>query len=364
MIELIPLEIYIHTYYLLMLFVVVLTFVNTQSLPMHSKSNLSFINNIGWIYFVFLWLYMGLRPISGAYFGDMRTYSNIFNKYALGAPIMSSKDIAFHVFTKFSSQIMSVHTYFLVCAGLYIFPLVVVCRKWFGNYWYYGFLFLVTAFSFWAYGTNGIRNGIAGSLFLLAISRDKRISQILLILLAISFHKSIIIPTAAFVLANFYNNPKKMIYLWLLCIPLSLVGGGFFESFFGNLGFDDERMSYLTEENKYGDDFSSTGFRWDFLLYSGTAVFAGWYYIVKRKFNDKIYFWLFNTYVLANAFWILVIRANFSNRFAYLSWFMMSLVIVYPLLKKYIIAKQHKKLGLILLAYFSFTLFMNLLLLL
>src|SRR5690606_25184293 len=104
--------------------------------------------------------------------------------------------------------------------------------------------------------------------------------------------------------------------------------------------------------------FSSTGFRWDFLLYSSTAVFAGWYYIVKRNYKDKIYFWLFNTYVFSNAFWILVIRANFSNRFAYLSWFMIGLVIIYPLLKQQIIPKQHQVIGLILIAYFSFTFFM------
>lgn len=32
-------------------------------------------------------------------------------------------------------------------------------------------------------------------------------------------------------------------------------------------------------------------------------------------------------------FWVLVIRANFSDRFAYLSWFMYALVMMYPLLE-------------------------------
>ena len=36
-------------------------------------------------------------------------------------------------------------------------------------------------------------------------------------------------------------------------------------------------------------------------------------------------------YILANTFWILVIRANFSDRFAYLSWFIYSAVLIYPL---------------------------------
>ncbi|WP_313114911.1 EpsG family protein [Aequorivita sediminis] len=314
---------------------------------------------VGGFYFIFLLLYMGLRPISGRYFDDMGTYNRLFIQYSNGAPITSTKDIFFHTFTKFCSQIMTANAYFLTCAFLYLAPMIAVSRKWFKTYWFYGFLFLVTSFSFWAYGTNGIRNGIAGSFFLLAISRKKLFWKIVWICLAINFHKTMLLPTAAFILANFYNQPKKLIYIWLLCIPLSLVGGGFFEGFFASLGFADERLSYLTEGNVNNDNFSSTGFRWDFLLYSATAVFAGWFYIFKRNYKDKIYFWLFNTYVLSNAFWILVIRANFSNRFAYLSWFMISLVIIYPLLKQYILEKQHKKIGLILATYFGFTFFMN-----
>ncbi len=129
--------------------------------------------------------------------------------------------------------------------------------------------------------------------------------------------------------------------------------------FFASLGFEDERVLYLTHGNIIDDDFSSTGFRWDFLIYSATAVFAGWYFIVKKGFNDKVYVTLFTTYVFANAFWILVIRANFSNRFAYLSWFMMALVIIYPFLKQELIPRQHKVLAKVMLVYVAFTFVMN-----
>src|SRR5690554_1589566 len=165
----------------------------------------------------------------------------------------------------------------------------------------YSFLFLVTAFSFWTYGTNGIRNGIAGSIFLWGMSREKKIWQVIIILIAINIHKSMALPAAAFLLANFYNNPKVLMYFWAFCIPLSLIAGGAFIDLFASIGFDD-RTSYLTQENIYNVEFASTGFRWDFLLYSATAVFAGWFYIFKRKYKDKIYFWLFNTYILTNAF--------------------------------------------------------------
>jgi len=45
---------------------------------------------------------------------------------------------------------------------------------------------------------------------------------------------------------------------------------------------------------------------------------------------DPFYARLVNTYLFANAVWILVINATCSNRFAYLSWFMMPWVLLYP----------------------------------
>jgi len=359
MFDWVPVEIYARTYHQVigaMVFVILL-----ESIGSRYKTGNKF-RILGFVTLVFIILYMGSRPISGFYFGDMRTYANIFEDYANGMPITSTVDILFHLFTAFASKTMTVEAYFMVCAFLYVIPLYLVCKKWFGVYWFYGFLFVVGAFSFWAYGTNGIRNGIAGSLFLLGISREKRLWQIAWIVIAINFHKTMILPTGGFILANFYNRPQRVILIWLLCIPFSLVAGGFFEGFFAGLGFDDDRVTYLTEGNVHGDEFASTGFRWDFLMYSATAVFAGWYYIIKKGYRDKVYFWLFNTYIFANAFWVLVIRANFSNRFAYLSWFMIGLVIIYPLLRVKMIERQFEKIGLILLFYYSFTYIMNVIL--
>lgn len=361
MFDWIPLAQYTPIYYYMMMLVVFLTLLHTQSLAIDDNRSISYTQRAGHFILLFTLIYMGFRPISGFYFGDMGTYANIFNNYAQGAPITSLKDTLFHLFMQGSSKIMGVHGFFFLCAILYVVPLYLVCKKWFKQYWFYGFLMLVTAFSFWAYGVNGIRNGIATSFFLLGISREKRMFQILWFFLAASFHLTILLPILIFIIVQFYNKPKMVILFWFICIPLSLLSGGFWESLFANLGFEDERFSYLTVEAD-ASQFASVGFRWDFLLYSATGVFAGWYYIFKRKFHDPIYFQLFNVYVLANAFWILVIRANFSNRFAYLSWFMIALVIIYPLLKQHLVKKQHKKIGLIVLAHFLFTFVMSLIL--
>ena len=66
---------------------------------------------------------------------------------------------------------------------------------------------------------------------------------------------------------------------------------GFWESLFGSM-MEDERALYFTDES-YADSFSSSGFRWDFLLYSATGVFAGWYYWYKKRAlaDEKISFY-------------------------------------------------------------------------
>lgn len=349
--DFIPLYIYTPIFYYLLLMVVLATYAKLQK---------GFdADRTGFALLIFIIVYMGLRPVSGSFFGDMSTYNRYFEDYQNGQAVLVNKDLFFHYFTKFCSGIMTANVYFLICAFLYIYPLYLVSKKWFRGYWFYAFLLLVTSFSFWSAGTNGIRNAIAGSFFLLAISREKRIWQIALLFIAINFHKSILLPSLGFLIAQFYNKPKQLIWFWLLCIPLSLAAGGFWENLFASLGFEDDRLSYLTDGNVNEDEFSSTGFRWDFLVYSATAIYAGWYFIVKKGFNDKIYNTIFITYVFANAFWILVIRANFSNRFAYLSWFMMALVIVYPFLKVNILQNQSKVFAKVLLLYFLFTFFMN-----
>ena len=355
-IDFIPIEYYTPLFFYAILLVVIFTFFELITKGFQKTK-------YGLLLVFAIVLYMGLRPISGVYFGDTSTYARVFEHYQNGGTVTTNKDVVFHTFMMGCSKLMDVHSFFLISAFLYVFPLYLVSKKWFKQYWYYAFLILVASFSFWAYGTNGVRNGIAGSFFLWAISRDKRLFQFLLILLAISFHKSMLLPAVGFTLSLYYNKPKVILIFWILCIPMSLVAGGFWESFFANLGFDDDRVSYLTAGNVNDDNFSSTGFRWDFLLYSATAVYAGWYFIIKKGFNDKVYNNLFITYLIANAFWILVIRANFSNRFAYLSWFMMALVIVYPFLKDQLIAKKTSiKLGWIMIAYFAFTFLMNVIL--
>ena len=351
--SLIPMEIYYDIFINISLFLVLFTLFHTRILNIDNPKNLVFIKFSGISLLIFLILFFGQRPISGVYFGDTINYYRSYIAYQYGASISENvSDYGWHVFMRIAAQFMSVHTFFTIITFIYIFPMYRISKEFFKEYWYYAFLLFVVSFSFWAYGVNGIRNGAAASLFLWGISyHRKKIVMILFFLLAVQFHKTLLLPIGAYTLTYFYNNPKTYLKAWLAAIPLSFVFGGVFIALFTSLGFGDDRLAgYLS-----GEAEANSGFRWDFIFYSGFAVFAGWYFIIKRKFKDQIYFQLLNTYLICNAFWILVIRANYSNRFAYLSWFMMAIVIIYPMLKQQFFKNQHFMIGKIVFAYFAFT---------
>lgn len=269
-------------------------------------------------------------------------------------------DYVFNYFMLFCSQIMTYEYFFLLVDVIYILPCYWFSKIYFRRYWFFSFFMLVGSFSFWSYGTNGIRNGLATSLFILGLCfyNKNKLKMYAVFLLSFLTHSSVVIPIAAFVVSGLYKKPKVYLYIWLSAIPLSLAGGGFWESLFSKIGFEDRTGGYLTGGEEFQQQFSQTGFRWDFLFYSAFGVVAGWYFIFKKNVTDNFYIHLFGIYTIANAFWILVIRANFSNRFAYLSWFLMAPVIAYPMFKYKIWKDQYKVFGVIVLAYYMFTFLM------
>lgn len=360
MFSFIPLDLYTLVFFYATFFLVIISWIklnNSSSIPVSSSVQLMVVFGL-----VF---YMGLRPISGVYFGDMATYASYFKAYAKGAALNTHRtDIVFEKTMQYCSQIMSVEYFFLLISFLYVFLHYLAAKRLFKDYWYYSFLMLIASLSFWSYGTNGIRNGLAVAILMLAFSYNTKIIVAgVLSYIAFSIHKSVALPILVFALTFLNNNPKHYLAVWILCIPLSFLLGGTFETFIESTKiFDDDRMKYLSMDEEYVKEFSRVGFRWDFLLYSSTAVITGWYYIIKKQYTDIMYNRLYNVYVLANAFWIMIIRANFSNRFAYLSWFMMSIVIVYPLLKVEMFKNQAKIVGLVILIYYLFTFVLNVLL--
>lgn len=317
---------------------------------------------------IILILFLGLRPVS-YHFGDTVNYARTYTDFAYGLYTFDSdsSDWLFYWFMNKASKIMSIHAFFLIIEIGYIGCTLWACKRLMRNNVWVALLMNLVAFSYYSFGINGIRNGLACSIMLVAFSyilgtkRDKIIAAILCFC-AYNIHHSMALPilmmvVSSFILPKFKNSLQLTIAFWVLSIFLSLTIGEWLETFFAGLGFDDRLSSYITSD-EYDEQFSNTGFRWDFLLYSVMPIILGWYVVIKKKVSNKTYLMLLNTYILCNSFWIMLIRAAFSARFAYLSWFIYPILLTYPLLKLPIWKKQGDKLNWIMMANLGFTYFM------
>lgn len=308
-------------------------------------------------------LYVGLRPISWR-FQDMLAYYIQFER--LGSADFSNipwnGEWGLVVLMNIcKANAWSAATYFFIIALLYVLLQAIAYRKLVWENTMLGVLFCISAFSFWGFATNGIRNGVACSIALIGIIhiiKKENLLALVFCILAIGTHRSTMLPISMAIVAVYLvKSPKYAIYFWLTSIVISLFFGNTVAGFLSQLGLDERVDRYMAMSTvNYG--FSRVGFRWDFLLYSSVPVALTWYVTQKREIEDPIFNQLAVTYLLTNAFWVMINRVAFSNRFAYLSWFLYPILIAYIFIRIPLWDEQDKKAGWALLLHASFTIFM------
>jgi hypothetical protein len=305
-----------------------------------STSNLPYFSyKLNYFLLFFICFYFAFEPIE--IYSDKWNYENIFNATISGKEYYIKSEGGFQLYNKFIGLFTnSVFLYFLITAFLYLWGSLKFINKVFENSnRYIVFILMIASLGFYSYGTNTIRQGLALSVFLLAFSELKlNFKTILIYILAILLHKSLIILVVFSVILNFYNRKDNFVLFWILFLIISILFGSAFVNTFGDLIMDsDQRMiSYL---NDTFENYKS-GFRIDFLIYSTLPILFGIF--VKRKgFEDEFYNKLLSLYILVNAIWLLVITLPFTDRFAYLSWFLMPFIFMYPMSKKIIFRNQN-----------------------
>ena len=318
------------------------------------------------IFSIFFILFFGFRPLifGNGLFGDTmnyyRTYTLIqdYGAFSMNGDTEASKDPLFYMLMFSCAQIMDAHLFFTICIFLYVALMFAGCRKLYSQHGALLMLFCYGAFEFYPFAVNGVRNGVACSIVIFALAclcKKEKLIAIVLSLAAIGFHKSAILPIITMFFTYYVSKPKYMYITWGIAVLISLTLGGYIDSLLSMMSYD-QRLADNLQNNDAGDIVLEHRFRWDFLLYSSMPILLGWYTIFKRQLYDKTYLILLGTYIYANAFWVLAIRAIFSNRIAYLSWFIYPIVLAYPLLNFPVFKKQHsKKTAWILLAHFGFT---------
>jgi len=311
--------------------------------------------------------FVGLRPIYRD-FVDMGNYAHMYRHATFDyvAPSFDKEWLWSDFMAFFNHNGFTVYEFFLFVEFVYVMGFLVSAILVTRNHLWMVMLFVYTSFSFLSFGENGIRNGMSCSVMLIGIClmaderTSRRILAYIMMILAFGIHRSIMLPIVASIASLYVIKDTKMaLRFWLISIGISLVAGSAMEQFFASLGFDDRMSGYVNVDESFKEyAFSKTGFRWDFFLFSAFPVVMIWYVTVYRKFRDKTYDVIAITYLLCNAFWLMVIRAAYSNRFAYLSWFMYPLVVAYPLFRMNLWKDQDRRTALILFGYSGFEFFM------
>lgn len=302
---------------------------------------------------------IGLRPKASCFI-DMNNYIALFE-------IIEQRSFQFDYdtenifFDNFFSWIAASgfhwSVFFLIIALIYFMGMWICSRKLFPHDTLIAFLACLGAFSTFSYGTNGVKAGAAASLFLIALANHANGKKaILFLLLSLSFHHSMVLPIVAFALAWYYRNTRAYFYIWIFSLLCAILHISFFQILFA--GFTDERgAEYLMSS---GESWGGkSGFRIDFVIYSIMPVLVGYWALFKKFVESRTYEFILSVYLITNSVWMLCMYANFTNRIAYLSWFMYPIVLIYPFLEKSMGDNRYKMLALAVFLHVMFTIMMQ-----
>lgn len=328
------------------------------------------MSDIGKVLVLAIILIVGFRPVSG-YFGDMIVYAfNYYDRMTSGevnflTSLLSFKgEYVFVALQDFCIQYADIHTMFFICAICYFGCTYAACHRLMGTYWFAPYTAMASMIDYWGFAVNGVRNGAAAGLMILALSfRNNRLLAFLLGLLSIGIHKSLLLVAGAAIIAHYYKNTKMYLCGWFGCIFLSaLMGRSISSIIVSHLGGTDDRMArylaYAQDANAMKFQ-SSSGFRADFLLYSAVPIFIGYWYTQIKQVNDSPYRWWLNVYIIANSFWVLMMWTANTNRFAVISWFIAGIVLMYPFFKCKFTQNQGKYAACTLLSWYVFSFYQN-----
>lgn len=281
-------------------------------------------------------IFIGMRPVSNQYFADMSAYDRILRLSANATFSLNweTDNLIFDNFILwFASNNFDRRLFFLSMSVLYFGAMYIGLKRLFPENTKLAFLTYLAGLSTFAYAVNGMKAGVATSVFILALSfKDKKWLCLILILIALGLHHSMIMPAVACIIVYIFKNPKWYYIGWLFCLVMSVFRVQYFQELFAGMA-DDQGAIYLnaTEETTR----ASIRFRPDFILYSVMPILLGYKYEIKnrQKLSRKFQF-LMHFYLITNALWLLCMYASYNNRIAYLSWFVYPIVIIAPYLDK------------------------------
>ncbi|MDM1454778.1 EpsG family protein [Myroides odoratimimus] len=286
---------------------------------------------------VLLFILMLLFGTRGVFVGtDTPNNIKFFTKEVQIHSLSDLKDLGIYfisiVINRFTNDI---DLFLTVISVLYLMPIFFVIKKIGIKNPMIFFLFLYSLFFFKSMGMNTIRQGLASSYFLLGIViylKNRKKMGYLLFVTSFFLHASIIIPIMIFLAALKVKNLKWVIIIYVFSTILSVVNFKI-NVLLGQIPI----INILVEERLDTYYVSNTnyriGFRPDFWLFNTVFAIIG-YFTLKNidKFEDyfssNYYKVFYVSYILLSSFFFLMFSASFSDRFGFLSWMFIPLLLM------------------------------------
>ncbi len=219
MIDFIPLRIYTLVFCYAVLVLVAISMTECFSGAVFGRGARTFNSVLGTVVALLLTLYIGLRPVNPYYFGDTINYAITFENVAAHGPAFGAtggSEWFFNGAMRWFAAHSNVNMFFLFCAAIYVGALWWALVRIFGSDFFVPFVVAIGMFTFFSYGVNGVRNGMASSLLILALTfRRQWPVALALAAVAIGTHRSMLLTAGAGVMAMVARNPKIWLWFWL-----------------------------------------------------------------------------------------------------------------------------------------------------
>lgn len=191
---------------------------------------------------------------------------------------------------------------------------------------------IITAFmslGFLSYNVNTLRAGLALALFLFAIASHVEKNKVMFVsfsVLSVLLHFSTALIVISYLLSLTRIKIKWYYFVWIVFLIISFLNIASPLTDFVRLADNIKINGYL--DARFVE--YKVGFRWDFIMYSLFPLFIGYWFAIRNNYHNPIYLRLYKCYILTNAIWLLYIRIPFTNRVAFLSWFLLPFLVLLP----------------------------------
>ena len=304
---------------------------------LNNKYNAYLITSCLFLYVCYsLGTYINLSPDMNTYFNQYVGYKNVSLFTALDT---STKEPMFTAFQWFVSRFSTNKAPFYIAiwcvfASTLLFALSKIFKPWQILLVFFSYL---NYFIFFNYVTNVVRQGFALSFLMVAISvlvsgqKKNKLFYFSIIFAPLFHYTALPLSIVLFLLKKVNFTVKTTVIVW--CISALLFVTHFNQKIFGVLS---SFIPYIRSYSSSGTLLRYTGGtnRLDFLAFSAFGLIIA-YIIYRRWMKDNIpYEYLLKIYALFNVYFLLMGFVAYSDRIAAYSWFILPLLIWYPILKR------------------------------